>query len=78
VCAFGFSRVIVAVGFSRLLKGCSFRCFGRGQEKCCRILVFVSTCSSCVAALSVLNVTQCLWRRRTINKGSGSSGRISL
>jgi hypothetical protein len=70
VCASGFFGVVVAVG-------CSFRCFGHGREKYCRVLVFVSICSSCVAALSVLNVTQSLWRRHIVNEGSGSGGRIS-
>ena len=60
VCAFDFSKVVVVVGHS-------FHCFGHGQEKCCRILVFIFTCSSCVVTLSVLNVTQSLWRRHIIN-----------
>jgi hypothetical protein len=55
---------------------CSFSCFGCGREKCSWILFMVSTWSLCIAALSVRNRIQILWRRRSINDGSGSGGRL--
>jgi hypothetical protein len=39
---------------------CSFRCIGRGREKCLWILLKVSTWSLCVAAICVRNGTQIL------------------
>jgi hypothetical protein len=72
VCASGdLSGVLVPVC-------CSFSCFGRGREECSRVLVFISTCASYLATLSVHKVTQSLWRGRTVSKESGSSGRFSL
>jgi hypothetical protein len=56
---------------------CSFSCFGRGCEKYSWVLLVVSTGSLCVAALSVPNGTQILWRRRSVNNGSGTGGRFS-
>jgi hypothetical protein len=71
VCASqGLSGVLVPVC-------CSFSCFGHGREECSRVLVFISTCASCLAALSVRKVTQSLWRGRTVSEESGSSGRFS-
>jgi hypothetical protein len=55
---------------------CSFSCFGRGREKCSSVLLMISTWSLCVATLSVRNGTQILWRRHSINDGSGSGGRL--
>jgi hypothetical protein len=57
---------------------CSISCFALGREKCSRVLVVVSTSSSSVAALSVFNVTQSLWRTRTVNEGSGSGGDLHI